>query len=101
MRVQKVTPSLQASGANTLDLLSARSTSRSSALRRPGRADNEVFTSPTPTGYKSLPGQAEDGAMIEFTLGIAAAIFVHRWVRSAGAALGIPAVTVTALAVLL
>ncbi len=39
--------------------------------------------------------------MIEFTLGIAAAIFVHRWVRSAGAALGIPAVTVTALAVLL
>jgi hypothetical protein len=39
--------------------------------------------------------------MIEFTLGVGAAVFVHRWVRSAGLALGIPAVTVTVLAVLL
>jgi hypothetical protein len=39
--------------------------------------------------------------MIEFTLGVVAGAFVHRWIRSAGPALGIPAVTVTVLAVLL
>ncbi len=39
--------------------------------------------------------------MFEFALGIAAAAFVHRWIRSAGLALGIPAVTVTVLAVIL
>jgi len=39
--------------------------------------------------------------MVEFALGIGAALFVHLWVRSAGPALGIPAVTVTVLAALL
>ncbi len=62
---------------------------------------NELFTSSTPFGYNLAPGRAEDGAMIEFALGLGAAVFVHRWIRSAGPALGIPAVTVTALAAFL
>ncbi len=52
-------------------------------------------------GYKAAWHRAEDGAMIEFALGVRATVFVHRWVRSAGLALGIPAVTVTVLAVVL
>ena len=43
----------------------------------------------------------EDPAMIEFSLGIVAAVVVLCWIRSAGAALGIPAVALTALAVAL
>jgi len=39
--------------------------------------------------------------MIEFALGFAVAVLVYGWVRSAGPALGIPAVAVTVLAVLL
>jgi hypothetical protein len=39
--------------------------------------------------------------MVEFCLGVAAAVGVHRWVRSAGVALGVPAVAITALIALL
>ena len=62
---------------------------------------NNLFTSSTTLGYKVPSRRTEDGGMVEFTLGIGVAVFVHRWIRSAGLALGIPAVTVTVLAVLL
>lgn len=39
--------------------------------------------------------------MIEFSLGVIAALVVLCWIRSAGPALGIPAVALTALAVAL
>ena len=79
--------------------LSERQGQRTRGRRR--RGDNEVFTSSTLTGYKGRSSQVEDGAMFEFALGIGAALFVRRWVRSAGPALGIPAVTVTVLTVIL
>lgn len=66
-----------------------------------GAVGNNLFTSSTQLGYKGSPCRAEDGGMVEFALGIGAAVFVHRWLRSAGLVLGIPAVTVTVLAVLL